>query len=338
MRLSDFDFPFDPTLIADRPVEPRDQARLLMLPRGGGPCAHHRVADLPKFLRAGDLLVVNDTKVVPARIQGRKRPGGGSIELLLIKDLGGGTWEAMVKGGVKRGQVIVLPRAATATVVERTQERTVVNIQGSRPAPELIRDIGLMPLPPYIKRAPVEADRVWYQSLFARSEGAVAAPTASLHFTPQLVAAVRDRGAHLATVTLHVGPGTFRPVSAVRVEDHQMAPEWYEVPAETVHAIRQTKAEGGRVVAIGTTVVRSLEAAASGEVVQPTKGETGLFIVPGYRFKVVDGLMTNFHLPRTTLLMLVAAMVGLEPLREAYREAMRTRYRFYSYGDAMLIL
>jgi S-adenosylmethionine:tRNA ribosyltransferase-isomerase len=338
MQLSDFDFPFDPTLIADRPVEPRDQARLLVLPRGGGPCAHDRVADLPKFLRAGDLLVVNDTKVMAVRLQGRKRPGGGSVELLLIKDLGGDTWEAMVKGGVKGGQVIELSRGATATVMERTPEATVVKIQSGCPVPELIRDIGLMPLPPYIKRPPIEADRVWYQSLFARAEGAVAAPTASLHFTPQLLAAVRDRGVHLASVTLHVGPGTFRPVSAVRVETHRMAPEWYEVPAETVHAIRQARTEGGRIVAVGTTVVRSLEAAASGEIVQPTKGETGLFIVPGYRFKVVDGLMTNFHLPRTTLLMLVAAMVGLEPLREAYQEAIRARYRFYSYGDAMLIL
>jgi len=201
-----------------------------------------------------------------------------------------------------------------------------------------MRDVGLMPLPPYIKRTPIESDRIWYQSLFARAEGAVAAPTASLHFTHGLVAALRDRGVHLATVTLHVGPGTFRPVSAARVEDHRMAPEWYEVPAETARAIRQARAEGGRVVAIGTTVVRSLEAAVSGKVVQPTRGETSLFIVPGYRFKVVDALMTNFHLPHTTLLMLVAAFIGLEPLREAYREAIRARYRFYSYGDAMLIL
>lgn len=338
MPLSDFDFPFDPTLIADRPIEPRDQARLLVLPRGGGACAHHRVADLPARLRPGDLLVVNDTKVMAARLQGRKRPGGGLIELLLVKELGDGTWEAMLKGGVRRGQVMDLDRGASATVVERTRERTLLRIQSSCPVPELIRDVGLMPLPPYIKRAPIEADRIWYQSLFARAEGAVAAPTASLHFTPGLVAALRDRGVHLATVTLHVGPGTFRPVSAARVEDHRMAPEWYEVPAETARAIRQARAEGGRVVAIGTTVVRSLEAAVSGEVVQPTKGQTGLFIVPGYRFKVVDALMTNFHFPRTTLLMLVAAFIGLEPLREAYREAIRARYRFYSYGDAMLIL
>ncbi len=338
MPLSDFDFPFDPTLVADRPIEPRDQARLLVLPRGGGVCAHHRVADLPSFLRSGDLLVVNDTKVMAARLRGRKRPGGGSVELLLVKDLGGGTWEVMLRGRVGRGQVIELARGASATVVERARERTLLKIQSGCPVPDLIRDVGLMPLPPYIKRAPNESDRVWYQSLFARAEGAVAAPTASLHFTPELVAALRDRGVRLATVTLHVGPGSFRPVSTARVEDHRMTPEWFDVPAETVRTIRQVRAEGGRVVAIGTTVVRSLEAAASEDLIQPTKGETGLFIVPGYRFKVVDGLMTNFHLPRTTLLMLVAAFVGLEPLREAYREAIGARYRFYSYGDAMLIL
>lgn len=338
MQLSDFDFPFDPTLIADRPIEPRDQARLLVVPRTGGTCSHHRVSELPTRLRPGDVVVVNDTKVAAVRLAGRKRPGGGKIELVLVKCVGENLWEVLLRGRVASGQVIDFGHEATATVVDRRASETIVRIASARPIPELIREIGQMPLPPYIKRSPTEEDRSWYQTVFARVEGSIAAPTACLHFTDGLVTALCHRGIRMATITLHVGPATFLPVRTERIQDHSMAAEWMDVPSETVSAIQRAKAEGGRVVAVGTTVVRALEAVADAEgVVHPGQRETALFICPGYRFRVVDTLMTNFHLPRTTLLMLVSAFAGVERVREAYREAIRERYRFYSYGDAMMI-
>ncbi|MGH7259580.1 MAG: tRNA preQ1(34) S-adenosylmethionine ribosyltransferase-isomerase QueA [Nitrospiraceae bacterium] len=337
MLLSEFDFPFDASLVADHPVEPRDQARLLVLPRGGGPCAHHRVADLPKFLNSKDLIVVNDTKVLPARLTGRKQPGGGHLELVLVKPLAPDQWEVLCKGSIRLGQVIELEGGATATVTEQEAGRVVMKFSSS--VPSLLEKIGRMPLPPYIKRVPNEQDRRWYQTMFARAAGAIAAPTAGLHFTERLLDALRVRNIKLATVTLHVGPATFRPVTAERIDEHRMGTEWAELSPGTTAIINETKKAGGRVVAVGTTVVRTLEVAASTNgTVRPTQGDVGLFITPGYRFKVVDVLMTNFHLPRTTLLMLVSAFAGLEPLRAAYREAVKERYRFYSYGDAMLIL
>lgn len=339
MQLSDFDFPFDPALIADRPVEPRDRARLLVVRRESGTCSHYHVADLPSLLNPGDLIVVNDTKVVPVRMSGRKRPGGGRIELVLVKDLGGDVWEVLLKGGGKPGQVIDLAREAQATVVQSDSFRTVIKLASRRPLRDLLQEVGQMPLPPYIKRSPSEADRSWYQTIFARAEGAIAAPTAGLHFTNELREALHERGIQIETVTLHVGPATFRPVRVERVQNHTMPPEWMEVSEKTVAAIERTRASGGRVIAVGTTVVRALESAAaeSGKV-SPVKGEARLFIFPGYRFHVVDALMTNFHLPRTTLLMLVSAFTGVERLKAIYTEAIRERYRFYSYGDAMLIL
>jgi len=336
MLLSEFDFSFDPSLIADHPIEPRDQARLLVVPKGGGACAHHRVADLPTFLNSKDLLVVNDTKVLPARLSGRKRPGGGHLELVLVKPLESDRWEVLCKG-TKLGQVIELDGGATATVVEQGAGRIIMKFSSSVPA--LLEKIGRMPLPPYIKRDPNEQDRIWYQTLFAREAGAIAAPTAGLHFTERLLIALREKGVRTAMVTLHVGPASFRPVTAERIDEHRMGTEWAELSPQTAAAINETKKAGGRVVAVGTTVVRTLEAAASSDgTVQPTQGDVGLFITPGYQFKVVDVLLTNFHLPRTTLLMLVSAFAGLEPLRAAYAEAVREKYRFYSYGDAMLIL
>ena len=339
MQLSDFDFPFDPTLIADRPAEPRDHARLLVVPRYGGGCAHHRVTDLPMLLRSNDLIVVNDTKVMPVRLSGRKRRGGGRVELVLVKEITAGTWEALLKGGGKPGQVIDLAPDASATVVQCSEACTTVKLSSARPIHELLQRIGKMPLPPYIKRSPHDGDRVWYQTVFARSEGAVAAPTAGLHFTDELLCLLSERGIGTATITLHVGPATFRPVKVNRIEDHTMPPEHIEVPQKTADAIARTKACNGRIVAIGTTVVRTLEAAASVDgSVHAMKGETNLFICPGYRFRVVDALLTNFHLPRTTLVMLVSAFTGLESLRTTYAESLKGRYRFYSYGDAMLIL
>ncbi len=336
MFLSEFDFPFDPSLIADHPVEPRDQARLLVVPKCGGACVHHRVADLPTFLNSQDIIVVNDTKVLAARLSGRKRPSGGHVELVLAKPIGPDQWEVLCKG-TKPGQVIELAGGATATVVEQGAGGIIMKFSSS--VPELLEKIGRMPLPPYIKRNPNEQDRIWYQTLFAREAGAIAAPTAGLHFTERLLAALKEKGVRMATVTLHVGPATFRPVTAERIDEHRMGTEWAELSPQTAAAINETKKAGGRVVAVGTTVTRTLEAAASADgTVKPMKGEVGLFITPGYQCKVVDVLMTNFHLPKTTLLMLVSAFAGLEPLRAAYAEAVREKYRFYSYGDAMLIL
>lgn len=339
MQLAEFDLPFDASLVAEHPVEPRDQARLLVAPRSGGALAHKKVTDLPGLLAPGDLLVVNDSRVLAARLSGRKRPGGGRVELLLVRPLGPDTWEALIKGRMKPGQVIDLDARTSVTVLAQGPAGCTVRFSSAQPVSDVMNRLGRMPLPPYIKREPVEQDRTWYQTIFARPEGSIAAPTASLHFTEGLSAALRARGIGLATVTLHVGPGTFRPVTADRIEDHVMHPERFEVSEATVEAIKRAKASGGRVVAVGTTVVRSLEASA-GEAgqVRPMIGDTALFITPGYRFRVVDALMTNFHLPRTTLAMLVAAFVGLERLREVYAEAVREKYRFYSYGDAMLIL
>ncbi len=291
------------------------------------------------MLRSGDLVVVNDTKVMAARLSGRKQPGGGRVDVLFVKELGGDIWEVLLKGRFRPGDAIELASQARAVVVDRSESRTTVRVESPRPFQEVMREIGRMPLPPYIKREPTVEDRTWYQTLFAREEGAVAAPTAGLHFTDRLLASLRDHGVMLATVTLHVGPATFKPVTAERIEEHRMGAEWIEVSVETAELVRRMKAAGGRVVAVGTTVVRALESAAdpNGNI-RPFRGETELYIVPGYRFRAVDVLMTNFHLPRTTLLMLVSAFGGLERMRAAYQEALDERYRLYSYGDAMLIL
>ncbi len=338
MLLSEFDLPFDPSLIATEPVTPRDQARLLVVDRRGGSLRHRHVSELPQLLAPGDLLIVNDTKVFAARMIGTKRPGGGTVELLFIREVEPNLWDVMVKGAFRPGQIIDLEGNALAHVVERGTS-CVVRIESVCPVRELLQRVGHVPLPPYIKRPPTPADRVWYQTMFAREEGAIAAPTAGLHFTPELIETLREKGIRLATVTLHVGTGTFRPVTAEQVEDHRMDSEVVEVSADTVGLIRKTKEAGGRVVAVGTTTVRALESAARQEdEVNPLQGQTDLFILPGYRFRVVDALMTNFHLPRTTLLMMVSALTGVDHLREVYREAIEARYRFYSDGDAMLIL
>jgi S-adenosylmethionine:tRNA ribosyltransferase-isomerase len=339
MRLSEFDFPFDPALVADRPVEPRDQARLLAVSRLSGGRAHHRVDDLPGLLKPGDLLVVNDTKVLPVRLSGRKRPGGGKVDMIFVKDLGDRTWEVLMKDGGKVGQVIELDADTHCTVLETGPSKIRVSMTTSKPIRALFETIGHMPLPPYIKRAPEPADLNWYQTCFAREEGSIAAPTAGLHFTERLIANLDARGIRVATVTLHVGPATFRPVKATRIEDHDMLPERAEVSSETAEKIMRTKAEGGKIVAVGTTVVRTLETASDEKgAIAPYNGEATLYITPGYRFRMVDAMLTNFHLPRTTLLMLVAAFAGVDRLRAAYADAIQARYRFYSYGDAMLIL
>lgn len=339
MQLSEFDFPFDSSLIAAHPTHPRDHARLLILHRLDRSFAHRRVDELPDLLESGDLLVVNNTKVVAARVSGRKRPSGGKVEILFVKDLGDAIWEVLIKGTFRAGQIIEMGTGVVAVVVERGAIRTTVRVESSIPLSEWLREYGRMPLPPYVKRAPTDQDREWYQTLFARHEGAIAAPTAGLHFTSKLLAQLQQRGVGLTTVTLHVGVGTFKPVTVDVIEDHRMGAEWIDVGAEAVRAIEQARATGRRIIAVGTTVVRALETAvrADGQI-QPYRGETDMFVTPGFSFKVVDALLTNFHLPRTTLLMLVSALAGTEYLRQAYAEAVRERYRFYSYGDAMLIL
>jgi S-adenosylmethionine:tRNA ribosyltransferase-isomerase len=339
MQLSEFDFPFDPSLIAAHPCLPRDHARLLVLQPGVRSLTHRRVDELPDLLQPGDLLVVNNTKVLAARVAGRKRPSGAEIEILFVKDLGDAIWEVLIKGTFRPGQIIEMGAEASAVVVERGATRTTVRVESPIPLCEWLRQHGRMPLPPYLKRAPTDQDREWYQTLFAQHEGAIAAPTAGLHFTPELLTRLQQRGVGLTAVTLHVGVGTFKPVTVDQIEDHRMGAEWIEVGAEAVRAIEQVRATGRRIVAVGTTVARALETAVRAEgQIRPYRGETNMFMTPGFSFKVVDALLTNFHLPRTTLLMLVAALAGTEFLRRAYAEAVRERYRFYSYGDAMLVL
>jgi S-adenosylmethionine:tRNA ribosyltransferase-isomerase len=339
MQLSEFDFPFDPLLIATHPCLPRDHARLLVLQPLDRSLVHRRVDELPDLLQPGDLLVVNNTKVLAARVAGRKRPSGAEVEILFVKDLGDAIWEVLIKGTFRPGQIIEMGVEASAVVVERGATRTTVRVECPIPLSEWLRQYGRMPLPPYLKRASTDQDREWYQTLFAQHEGAIAAPTAGLHFTPELLARLQQRGIGLTTVTLHVGVGTFKPVTVDQIEDHRMGAEWIEVGAETVRAIEKVRATGRQIVAVGTTVVRALETAARAEgQIRPYRGETDMFMTPGFPFKVVDALLTNFHLPRTTLLMLVSALAGTEFLRQAYAEAIRERYRFYSYGDAMLVL
>lgn len=339
MQLSEFDFPFDPSLVALQPARPRDQARLLLLDRRTERFVHRRVADLPSLLNPGDLLVVNDTKVLAARVSGIKKPAGTPVEVLFVKDLGEERWEIMVKGSFRIGQVIEFDQHSRARIVKRDATGTEVIVESPVPVTRLLEAQGMMPLPPYMKRAPTQDDHHWYQTVFAKHGGAIAAPTAGLHFTQELFQRLNASGINVAGVTLHVGPGTFKPVTTERIEDHQMGGEVFHVGENTADAITQTKRSGGRVVAVGTTVVRTLETVMKeqGEMV-PMSGESRLFITPGFQFKTVDVLMTNFHLPRTTLLMLVSAFVGIEPMRKAYEEAVKERYRFYSYGDAMLIL
>ena len=338
MNLSDFNFPFDLSLVAKHPIQPRDHARLLVVNRQQGRFADHQVKDLPQILRAGDLLVVNDTKVLPARLLGNKIPSGGRIEMLFVKDIDSMHAEVLINGRVGVGQIFQFQGEARAQVVEKELGRTVIQWLGPGALPTYLQQFGEMPLPPYLKRDPVLQDTEDYQTMFAKVEGAVASPTASLHFTPELMRALSDRGIGCATITLHVGPGTFQPVKTEVVEEHTMHAEWFEVSEDVVQQIQAVRQRGGRVVAVGTTVARSLESAAdaAGEV-KARSGETQLFILPGFQFKVVDVLMTNFHFPETTLLMLVSAFAQARTIREAYAHAMEEHYRLYSYGDAMLI-
>jgi S-adenosylmethionine:tRNA ribosyltransferase-isomerase len=341
MHLDDFDYDLPRERIAAHPMEPREAARLLVIP-AAGPFADRHIADLPQLLRPGDLLVFNDTKVIPARLVGRR--GGATIEVTLARDLGGGRWRALVRGArrLKPGDRIDFAPGFAATVAEKGPDgeaRLAFDCEGAAFREALARH-GAMPVPPYLKRprGGDPRDRDDYQTIFARAEGAVAAPTAGLHFTPALLAALAGRGVEWTTLTLHVGPGTFLPVKTADPRAHPMHGEWGVLSEESVRRIAAARARGGRLVAIGTTSLRLLESAAleSGEI-RPFAGETRLYILPGYRFRAIDMLLTNFHLPRSTLLMLVAALAGRERIKEAYAHAIAAGYRFYSYGDACLI-
>jgi len=341
MHLDDFAFDLPRELIADRPAEPRDAARLLVVPAGDAFQDRH-IADLPDLLRPGDLLVSNDTKVIPARLVGTR--GAATIEITLAHDLGGGNWQAYAKGAkrLRAGDRIAFAEDFAAEVINKEPDGSIVlrfALEGEAFATALVRH-GAMPLPPYIKRPKGgdPSDHARYQTMFAREPGAVAAPTAGLHFTPALIDRLAGRGVELATLTLHVGPGTFLPVKTDDPREHHMHGEWGVITAETAARIRAAKARGARIVAIGTTSLRLLESAAAetGEVM-PFSGETRLFILPGYRFRAIDLLLTNFHLPRSTLFMLVSALAGLDRMQAAYAHAVAARYRFFSYGDACLI-
>jgi S-adenosylmethionine:tRNA ribosyltransferase-isomerase len=343
MRVSDFDYELPRELIAQEPAERRDASRLMVLHRSERRIEHRRFPDLLKYLQPGDCLVVNDTKVIPARLVGRRVGSGGTAELLLLRADGGNRWEVLCRPARRLrpgAQVGFGDGELMATVVgELDDGRRVVEFKSERPLREALERLGQVPLPPYITRAPLPADRERYQTVYARAEGAVAAPTAGLHFTPELLEAIRGQGVRIATITLHVGLGTFRPVECERVEEHTMHSEQFQVTAEAAQTVNGCRGQRGRVVAVGTTVVRALESAADETgTVMPTTGEADLFITPGHRFRAVDMLLTNFHLPRSTLLMLVSAFAGREFVLRAYSEAVRQRYRFYSYGDAMLIL
>lgn len=338
MKTSDFDFELPPELIAQSPTQERRQSRLLHLDGASGVLADGRFSDLPQFLKPGDLLVFNDTRVIKARLFGVK-DSGGKLEVLIERVLDERHALAHIRAShaPKPGSGLLLAGEVAATVAERQGELYRLRFAGETPLLELLERYGSLPLPPYITHAPEALDETRYQTVYARQPGAVAAPTAGLHFDPAMLETLEKMGVKTAYVTLHVGAGTFQPVRVEDIAEHHMHSEWYTVPQQTVDSIRRAGAEGGRVMAVGTTSLRALESAAAGGALEAGSGETNIFIFPGYRFKVVERLLTNFHLPKSTLVMLVSAFGGMENIRRAYRHAVENRYRFFSYGDVMLI-
>lgn len=347
MKLSDFDFDLPDDLIATRPACPRSSARLLVAQ--GGDTVDSHVFDLPDFLRPGDRLVLNDTRVIPARLNGRRHrdsaqgPVSAGVEATLLDPQADGTWSALIKPlkKVKPGEEIVFSADLSATLdrVKDGQAFLRFNLSG-QDFDKALDQAGAMPLPPYIaaKRPADEQDKTDYQTIWARKSGAVAAPTASLHFDDALMQALSERGVAVTHVTLHVGAGTFLPVKVEDVTTHKMHAEWGQVSAEAVAEIRATKAAGGRVIPVGTTALRLIESAARSGTIEPWEGDTDIFIYPGFRFHVTDALMTNFHLPKSTLLMLVSALMGQDRMRDIYAHAIAQKYRFFSYGDASLLI
>jgi len=338
MRTSDFHYSLPQELIAQYPASPRTASRLLVVDGASGGWRDQRFTDLPALLQAGDLLVFNDTRVIPARLFGRK-DSGGRVETLIERVLGARQALVQVRASKppRPGQKLMLEDGVTAEVRDRVGEFYVLTFDGESPVTEILERIGHVPLPPYIERTDESDDRARYQTVYARHRGAVAAPTAGLHFDDAMLARLEEKGVDSAFVTLHVGAGTFQPVRVDDIHAHRMHAETLSVTQATCDKIGAAKAAGRRVVAVGTTVVRALETAARDGRVAPYEGETDIFIYPGYRFRVADALLTNFHLPESTLLMLVCAFAGTENVLKAYRHAVENKYRFYSYGDAMFI-
>jgi S-adenosylmethionine:tRNA ribosyltransferase-isomerase len=340
VRTSDYDYILPPERIAQRPASPRDASRLLVMHRDGSALEHRVVRDLPGLLRPGDALVLNQTRVLPARLHARKLPGGGRVELLLLRRVEPQVWDALVGGkAVRPGRRLAVEGGPEAEVLE-DQGGARRLLRFAEPLSPQLERVGEMPLPPYI-HAPLQSPEE-YQTVFARHPGSAAAPTAGLHFTPGLLQAVEAAGVHTVRLTLHIGLDTFAPVSEERVEDHPIHTEWCQLDEAAAATLQSVRAGGGRIIAVGTTSVRTLETAAvhapAGQVVAPFEGPTDLFILPGHTFRAVDALLTNFHLPRSTLLMLVSAFAGRERILAAYEQAKAEGYRFYSFGDAMLIV
>ncbi len=340
MKTSDFDYHLPPESIAQNPAEPRDAARLLVLNRSADSVGHFVFRDIAQFFSAGDLLVLNQTRVIPARLVGKKIPDGGRCEALLLHRLDDTTWEALVGGKhITPGKSLAFSGGPKAVVVEALDGPRRV-LRFSEPVEPYLEKIGHTPLPPYIQHSTAPAER--YQTVYARVNGSAAAPTAGLHFTPELLEMLQAQGVQVGYVTLHIGLDTFAPVREENPSHHQIHTEWCEIPEETARLVNQTARAGGRVVGVGTTSVRSLETAAQfaspGERIAPFQGSTDLYILPGYSFKAVDAIITNFHLPKSTLIMMISAFAGRERVLNTYQLAVQEGYRFYSFGDAMLIV
>jgi len=340
MKTSDFYFDLPQELIAQTPLERRDASRLLTLDKRTGQTGHHHFTDLPHLLKPGDCLVMNDSRVIPARLFGQ-RESGGAVELVLLQDLGEGKWLSLARPGrkVRPGDKLSFGDGAlTATVADVAEDgNRVIQFHYEGIFLEVLERLGRVPLPPYITEELEDSER--YQTVYAKAPGSAAAPTAGLHFTPELMQTLEERGIDLTTITLHVGLGTFRPVKVEDIEDHTMHAEYCIIEDAAADVINRTKARGGRVVCVGTTSCRTLESRAEADgTIRPYAGWTNAFIYPGYEFKCMDGLITNFHLPESTLIMLVSALAGRENILAAYNEAVRERYRFFSFGDAMLIV
>lgn len=339
MKKSDFYFDLPEELIAQTPLEKRDESRLLCLDKNTGSMEHRHFYDLPDLLREGDCLVLNNSRVLPARLIGT-RPTGGAVELVLLRDLGDNRWECLSRPGrkTKPGQHILFGNGELEAIVEETAPggNRIVQFLYEGIFLEVLERLGRMPLPPYIRAELENPER--YQTVYAKELGSAAAPTAGLHFTQELLETIRAKGVRTEFVTLHVGLGTFRPVKEDEIEDHEMHSEFCMIPPETAEAVNTAKKNGGRIIAVGTTSCRTLESFAKDDgTLEPSSGWTDIFIYPGYRFKCIDGLITNFHLPESTLIMLVSALAGREHILNAYRTAVENRYRFFSFGDAMFI-
>lgn len=341
MEVKDFDYELPQELIAQDPLEDRSSSRLMHVDRKTGEVSHHVFRDVLRFLKPGDCLVMNNTKVIPARLYGTREDTGASIELLLLKRMENDTWETLVKPGKKcrLGARFVFGEGLLRGEIIEVKEdgNRLIHFEYEGIFEEILDQLGQMPLPPYITHELKDKNR--YQTVYAKHEGSAAAPTAGLHFTKELLEQLHEAGIKTAEVTLHVGLGTFRPVKVENVLEHHMHSEFYMINEEAAETINQTRAEGGRIICVGTTSCRTLESAAAEDgSIKACSGWTEIFIYPGYRFKIMDGLITNFHLPKSTLLMLVSAFAGREPMLAAYEEAVKERYRFFSFGDAMIIL